>query len=270
MLTLCMSVSFSSCISFYCDPKGKDWYNSISLPNISNPFNEIYDGSYSIRIDEDGGVVFKPLDGEEIKGTLTTSLNPRNTRTNVSIEFENGKTAWGYCYTRDKGRYLTIIFGNKSYVFTDKRQLSKEEFEVYRSQFIAFLSNVYETGVFPTQEEIENNSLYKQFTNYYQIDPGHGGPIHYETLERVTIEKIESVENYGDIIKEITVNINGESVVCQLDLMVAARIRNGELQALSESDITEGDCLMGRYRYWHGLEEREEYRILEIFYLENN
>ena len=270
LLTLCMSVSFSSCISFYCDPKGKDWYNSISLPCISSPFNEIYDGSYSIRIDEDGGVVFKPLDGEEIKGTLTTSLNPRNTRTNVDIAFENGKTAWGYCYTRNKGRSLTIIDDNRSYVFTDKRQLSKEEFEIYRNQFIAFLSNVYETGLFPTREEIENNSLYKKFTNYYQIDPGHGGPIHYETLERVTIEKIETVEKYGKISKEITVNIDGESVVCQLELMNVVRVKNGELQALSENDIMEGDCLIVRQGYWNGLEGKEEYRIFGIFYLENN
>ena len=102
------------------------------------------------------------------------------------------------------------------------------------------------------------------------IDPGHGGPIHYETLERVTIEKIETVEKYGKISKEITVNIDGESVVCQLELMNVVRVKNGELQALSENDIMEGDCLIVRQGYWNGLEGKEEYRIFGIFYLENN
>lgn len=264
-------VSFSACASFYCNPKGKDWYNSVSLPSILNPFDEIYDGCYSIQIDKDGKVVFNTLDGEEIKGFLTTSLNDGVMRTKVNIAFENGETAFGRCYTKDGGRYLTISYANKSYTFTNERQLSKEEFEAYRRQFIAFLSSVYETGSFPTQNEIENNSLYKKFTNYYQIDPAHGGPIRYEVLEKATIEKVEFFEEYNNTIKEITLTINGETVVCELasDCDVVGII-NREMQEMLENDISEGDCLVGRRAYWNGREEVIVYEISKIFYFKNN
>ena len=138
LLTICMSISFVGCSSFYCNPRGKDWYNYISLPNIANPFNEIYDGSYSIQIDKEGNVVFKTLDGEELKGTLSTSLNLENTLTDVSIQFENGKTVTGHCQKGKEWRMLTINYDYMIYRFSGTRQMSKEEFETYRSQFIEF------------------------------------------------------------------------------------------------------------------------------------
>ena len=265
LFVLGVGASFSGCSTFYCNPKGKDWYNAISLPSITNPFNEIYDGCYSIQIDKEGNVLFKPLNGEEIKGKITTRLNDKHFWTDVTIQFENGGWLSGKCYKNNSGRVL-IINSDRQYTFTDKKQLSKEEFENNRKQFIDFLTNVYQTGIFPTQQEIETNSLYQQFTNYYQIDPCCGGPIVYDTLEKATIEKIETTENG----KEITLTVGEESIVCQMETenFIVANIGNDKITALSESDITLGDCLAQKINYWHGLYGTNEYRINRIFYFD--
>ncbi len=269
LLTICMSISFVGCISFYCNPRGKDWYNHISLPSITNPFDGTYDGSYSIQIDKEGNVVFKTLDGEELKGTLSTSLNDVNPWTEVFIQFENGRAASGKCYRKNGGRTLQIHYDHKVYNFSDTRQMSKEEFETYRSQFIEFLTNVCETGNFPTQEEIANNDLYQQFTNYYQIDPCCGGPIEYETLEKATIEKIEKIEEWSEDLL-LTIRINGESddyVAYEGDSLVIVSIdKNGEFKEIAFSDIKEGECLVSRDSYYSNGETG--YYIDRIFYIE--
>ena len=266
LLMLFMSISFSACSNFYCDPKGKDWYNLISLPSISNPFNEIYDGCYSIKIDKDGSVLFKPLNGEEVKGNITTSFNDKHFWTDVTIQFEDGTWSSGKCYSNKSGRVLTINYGQE-YRFTDKRQLSKEEFESNREQFIDFLTNVYQRGVFPAQQEIESNSLYQQFTNYYQIDPCCGGPIVYDIVERATIENIETIENG----KEITLTVGEESIVCQIETenFIVANVSNDKITELSKNDISLGDCLVQKTSFWHGLYGTYEYRITRIFYFNN-
>lgn len=266
LLMLCMSISLFGCSTFYCDPKGKDWYNSISLPNISNPFNEIYDGCYSIQIDKEGNVLFKPLNGEEIKGKITTRFNDKHFWTDVTIQFENGSWSSGKCYKHDTRRFLTIN-SDRRYTFTDKRQFSKEEFENNRRQFIDFLTNVYQTGIFPTKQEIAVNSLYQQFTNYFQIDSHHGGPIVYDRVEKANIIKIETTENG----KEITLAIEEETIVCQIETenFIVANISNDKITELSESDITLGDCLVQKLSYWHGLYGTYEYSISKIFYFNN-
>lgn len=254
LLVLCTSISLIGCSVVCFDPRGREWYNSISLPSIEEPFNEIYDGCYSIQIDKDGNVLFKPLNGEEINGKLTISSNDKySNSTGIAIEFENGKIARGSCYKTS----LSIYYDNESYSFRDERQLSKEEFEICRAQFIELLINVFQTGNFPTQQEIENNDLYKEFTNYYQIDPCCGGPIVYDTVEKVTIEAIEIME-YG---KRIVLDTGGERFYgykMEEDIIVAS-IKNGELKELALSDVKEGECLVS-------LNSKGIYRI---FYIEN-
>lgn len=255
LLMLCMSISLVGCSVTYYDPRGKEWYNCASLPSIEEPFNAIYDGCYSIQTDKDGNVLFKPLNGEEINGKLTISSNDEySNSTSISIAFENGKTARGTCYKN----HLSIYYDNRGYGFRDERQLSKEEFETCRSQFIELLINVYETGNFPTQQEIENNDLYKKFTNYSQIDPCCGGPIVYDTVEKATIEAIEIME-YG---KRIFLDTGGERIygyMMEEDIVVAS-IKNGEIKELALSDVKEGECLIS-------LNSNGLYRI---FYIENS
>ena len=262
VLTMCMGLSLVGCFSYYHNPKGKEWYNIASLPYISNPFNAIYDGCYSIQIDKDGTVAFKTLKGEEIKGTLSTSFGHKNLSSfaDISIQFENGKTATGKCSTKDKERTLSIYYDGRTYKFGEKRQLSKEEFETYRSQFVQFLISVYQTGSFPTEQEIENNSLYQQFTNYFQIDPCCGGPFVYDTVRKGTIEKIEDVNSW----KELTLTVDGERVVCETESdTFVALIKNGEITELDLSDIKEGECLIS-------YEGSYNIAVIGVFYIETD
>ena len=264
--TICMALSCTACnMSFYCDPKGKTWYNSIVFPNIENPFQELYDGSYSIEIDKKGNVTFKTLDGEELKGTMSTSPAKHTLGTDVNIQFKNGKTAHGYCEQDKYGRTLRIYYEDKSYVFGEKQQLSKEEMLAYRGEFIQFLTNVYQTGVFPTEEEIKNNQAYQKYTGYIQIDPCCGGPFVYDTLEKATIEKIEPIKNNINS-AELTLTIK-ETVVCPVweDVCVTV-IKDGAFEKGSFSDIRTGDCLVMPNRYYSSGDEIHS--ISSIFYFE--
>ena len=260
---LCISFSFIGCSTFYCDPKGKDWYNLASLPSIYAPFNEVYDGSYYIKIDKNGEVIFKPLNGEEIKGTVTTYPHEVQFFTCLTIQFENGKVAGGTCKTTRTGRSLSITY-DRTYQFTDKRQLSKEEVEGVRHQFIDFLSSVYQTGVYPTQQEIATNSLYRQFTNYHQIDPCCGGPIVYDIIQRATIIKIEPTIDG----KAITLSVKEETITCLIETnnFIVASINNNQIIEMIENDITPGDCLVQISPIY---ESDKIYEIYRIFYLNN-
>lgn len=245
----------------YCDPRGKEWYNSPSLPNITNPFEEIYDGSYAIQIDKDGRVKLTTLTGEVKEGTLTASYNGENWRSaKISIEFEDGETATGSCSKYADGRILSIYYKWKMYSFVDTKQLSKEEFEEYREGFVEFLVDVYETGKFPTYEELEANSLYRQFVDCAQR---YGSSKYeYETLEKVTVEKIEATEYY-EYMKNVTLTVDGESKVYSLcDDANIAIIRNGQIEKLDFSDLMVGECLVELYENDHVIEG--------IFYIENN
>lgn len=265
-LTLCLALSFAGCTSFYCNPKGKAWYNWIAFPSIANPYNEIYDGSYSIEIDKKGNVVFKTLDGEELKGTLSTSPSKYRLEMDVDIVFENGKTAHGYCEQDKYGRTLRIYYGGNSYVFGEKQQLSKEEMLAYRGEFIQFLTNVYQTGVFPTEEEIKNNQAYQKYTGYIQIDSCCGGPFVYDTLEKANIEKIEPIENNINS-AELTLEINGTSVVCPVwNETNVTLIKDGAFEKGAFSDIRTGECLILPNRYYSSGEEIHS--ISSIFYFE--
>ena len=261
----CSCLSFTGCVS-YCDPRGKDWYNMCSLPSIDAPFNEIYDGCYYIKIDKDGNVLFKPLSGEEIKGKLY--IERANTKARLTVEFENGVTSTGLCRKQDGERTMYINYGLNTYYFSGVRQYTKEAFDEYRRQFIEFLTEVYETGIFPTQEEIEANDLYKKFTNYYQIDPGCGGPIVYETVEWATINNVEIREIRSQIFEvEMSVSLENKSFVCVTDSITVVNIESGEIKELSIQDITEGECLVTHEVWWSSGEKDV---VNRIFYFDKN
>ena len=261
----CFCLSFTGCVS-YCDPRGKDWYNRCLLPSIYQPFNEVYDGSYSIKIDKSGNVLFKPLNGEEIKGKLYTELV--SMKTSLTIEFENGETSTGYCYNQDGDRTMYIYYGGKSYDFSGVRQYTKEEFDEYRRQFIEFLSEVYQTNKFPTQQEIERNESYRKFTNYHQVDPCCGGPIVYETVERATINNVEIRKIRPQIFElELSVSLEDKSFVSVTAPITVINIENGEIKELSFQDITEGECLVTHEVRWNSGEKDV---VKRIFYFDKN
>ena len=261
----CSCLSFTGCATF-CNPRGLDWYNWCSLPSIYEPFNEVYDGSYSIKIDKSGNVLFKPLNGEEIKGKLYTEIV--SMKTSLTIEFENGETSTGYCYNQDGDRTMYIYYGGKSYYFSGVRQYTKEEFDEYRRQFIEFLYEVYQTNKFPTQQEIERNESYRKFTNYHQIDPCCGGPIVYETVERATINNVEIREIRSQIFEvELSVSLEDKSFVCVTAPITVINIENGEIKELSFQDITEGECLVTHEVWWSSGEKDV---VKRIFYFDKN
>lgn len=282
MFIICATLSLVGCTSnsLLCDPRGKEWYNYATYPSIYDPFVEIYDGSYSIKIDKNGNVEFKLLTGEVWKGVLTVSFDGVSAiwKAKISIEFENGDKARGWCERDIYGRYLYFYTYDEyshgiKYEFSDKVQCTKEEMGVYRSQFVEFLINVYETGVFPTKEEIANNELYRKFTDYSQIDPHHGGPSRYAIVERAIIQDILTQNDRTSIV----VNMNGETVDCKVDYDVTVQcyeIKGGtirEIEVEDVSDIKKEECLISINKSYscdaYGNEEIT-YHITDIFYVE--
>lgn len=176
------------------------------------------------------------------------------------IRFENGVTSTGSCYQNNDGRTLSFKYGDRYYHFTDKQKLSKEEFLEYRAEFVEFLQSVYDSGIFPTREEIEANDLYCEYTYLYQIDPCCGGPIVYTSAQKATIEKVDFENN------EITVKIGeGASRTCLInENIIIVNINNGELERLTVEDLVKGDCLVVGY-----FNDRHA-QIDEIFYFEND
>ena len=250
LCVICMSTSLAGCScsdSIYCDPRGKVWYNVAELPQINDPFSEIYDGVYAITVEKNGRVRFTTTEGEVLEGNLTPSYNGYNIYSaKISVQFDNGKTASGWCITDADGRTLTFEYDFKQYRFSDTRALSEEEFATYRAQFIDFLLDVYETGEFPTEEEIAANDLYQQFTYYVQEDPCCGGSFRYDTLEKVMIESIEYRESTKSA-RVIMLNSAGEREEYEIfGNAKIANVKNGELIAIYPKDIKEGECLIYR------------------------
>lgn len=226
--------------SYYCNPVGKDWYNYTAFPDINSPYNEIYDGSYSIKIEGDN-VIFKPLNGEEVKGKITvTPEDEHYDSADITIEFENGITAHGYCVRNNDGRRLSFEYTEERYSFKGKRGTSQEEMLEYRAGLIEFLYSVYETGYFPTLEEIEADSLYKEYTNFRQTDPGHGGPKHCAVLSKVTIEEVD-FENCLITVR----NADGETKQFRFDDETeVSYVSNDQISKMRVEDLTAGSCLI--------------------------
>ena len=267
-LVICLIIGFLFLWfrSYYCNPSGKDWYNYTAFPDINSPYNEIYDGSYSIKIEGDN-VIFKPSNGEEVKGKITvTPEDEHYDSADITIEFENGITAHGYCVRRNDGRILSFDYAEEHYLFEGKRGTSKEEMLEYRAGLIEFLYSIYETGYFPTLEEIEANSLYKEYTNFRQTDPAHGGPKHCAVLSKVTIEEVD-FENCLITVR----NAEGETKQFRYDDETeVSYVSNGQIHKMSIEDLTVGDCLItdDGIDYSSTDDVIYFYKNLSIYYLE--
>lgn len=172
----------------------------------------------------------------------------------------------------NKTQYSDLTLPTISEPFCERKEneISQEDFDAYYSQFVDFLTDVYETGTFPTQQEIESNALYRKFTDYVHIDPCCGGPIRYSALEKTTIEKIELNTDYFQLTYNLYINTNGENFTCLIfedDTFVT--IKNGKLTKLTIDDITEGECLIRRTAYRDN-GEITHYNAYAIFYIEDD
>lgn len=162
-----------------------NWYNCSKLPSMENPFAEAYDGSYTIRIDKNNNVIFNTFNEEKLNGKL--QIEEMNNTINIEINFENGNKAKGYLSTINDKPYLSFFYEGYNYSFTYYKSISKDEFMSYRNNFNAFLRNSFENDNYPTIEEVEINTLYREYTNYAHIDPCCNGPKIYTSVNKVTI-----------------------------------------------------------------------------------
>ncbi len=63
LCVICVSTSIAGCAnsdSIYRDPRGKVWYNVAELPQVNDPFSEVYDGVYSITVEKTAECVLRP------------------------------------------------------------------------------------------------------------------------------------------------------------------------------------------------------------------
>lgn len=244
-LVICLIIGFLFLwfATYNCNPCGKEWYNNTARPSIAYPFREQYDGSYSITIDRDGNVLVI-IDGDEIKGKVSIEKENRilNSMTTLTFEFENGKTAEGYCYWDNDGRSMGIKYESRWYNFNDKIGMTKAEADEYRAGLISFMRGIYDGEDFPTKDEILDSSILKEYTHFSQIDPGHGGPIMYYVLEKATIESIDLEAH------TVTLNINGEIEQCNFDEddLCVAYVSDGDFSELTVDDSVVGECLVVR------------------------
>ncbi len=196
-----------------------DWYNCSKLPNMEQPFSEIYDGCYSIEIDENNSVIFKAINQEHLNGTLEYEV--KEYTIDIEITFINNEIANGSLRINNDSPYLYFYYKGVYYSFTKYQGLSKEEFKVYRNEFNSFLRDAFLNNTYPSIEEIEYNELYREYTNFVQIDPCCNGPKRCVGVNKVSIvkdlEKGEvialhnngTIENIYDIENIVLVKLDG-------------------------------------------------------------
>mgnify|MGYP003291073075 FL=1 len=177
-----------------------DWYNCAKLPSMEDPFAEVYDGCYSIEIDENNNVTFKSIHQEQLNGTL--EYEEKEYTFDIKITFENNEIANGSLSISNDSPYLRFFYKGVNHCFSKSEALSKEEFELYRSEFNAFLRDSFNNNTYPSIEEVETNELYRQYTNFNQIDPCCNGPKIYVGANKVSVisdlEKGEITATYND------------------------------------------------------------------------
>lgn len=222
-----------------------DWYNCSKLPNIADPFAEAYDGSYTIKIDKENRFTFTTFNGEQLKGKL--ELEEDEYTVHIKMKFENNDVANGYLNIKDESPSLVFFYKGVNYRFTDSRSISKDEFEAYRADFCSFLRNSFINNSYPSIEEAETSPLYREYTNFSQIDPCCNGPKVYTSANRVTIandpEKGEIYATYNDgSIDYIDKNDIEKIVLVKAD---------GTLERLEK--IQDGQCFLTNDFYDHSL-----------------
>lgn len=213
-----------------------DWYNCAKLPSMENPFAEVYDGCYTIKIDENNNVTFKSINQEQLNGTL--EYEEKEYTFDIKITFENNEIAKGSLSISNDSPYLRFFYKGVNHCFSKSEALSKEEFELYRSEFNAFLRDSFNNNTYPSIEEVETNELYRQYTNFHQIDPCCNGPKIYVGVNKVSIitdfEKGEIFATYNDgAIKNINIYDIENIVLVKLD---------GTFERLEQ--VQEGQCFL--------------------------
>lgn len=177
-----------------------DWYNCAKLPSMQDPFAEVYDGCYSIKIAENNNVTFKSINQEQLNGIL--EYEEKEYTIDIKITFENNEIANGNLSISNDSPYLHFFYKGVNHCFTKSRVISKEEFDLYCSEFNAFLRDSFNNNTYPSLEEVETDELYRQYTNFHQIDPCCNGPKQYISVNKVVIdintEKDEFIVTYSD------------------------------------------------------------------------
>ncbi len=104
--------------------------------------DSLYDGNAYIRFEENGTVVFRPLNGELLQGTYTYSHNGYQ-NTGFQITFSDGSRVTdgvaGAYYGSSK---LKFTYQGVSYVFTDHAFTTEEDHQVELDQIAYDLRNV--------------------------------------------------------------------------------------------------------------------------------
>ena len=212
----------------------ENWYNCASLPNMKDPFQESYDGSYKIEIDSKNNVIFNTINAEQLQGIL--EYEEKEYTYDINIIFENNDTAKGSLSMSDDVPYLRLSYKGFSYCFTNHKCISKDEFILYRNGFNEFLRNAFFNDNYPSLEEAEFNHLYGQYTNFVHIDPCCNGPKVYVGVNKVLVEKEfennEFIVTYQD---DTVKNINSG----EIEAIVLVKL-DGTFEKLNE--IKEGIC----------------------------
>ena len=213
-----------------------DWYNCAKLPSMEDPFAEVYDGCYSIEIDENNNVTFKSINQEQLNGTL--EYEEKEYTFDIKITFENNEIAKGSLSISNDSPYLRFFYKGVNHCFSKSEALSKEEFELYRSEFYAFLRDSFNNNTYPSIEEVETNELYRQYTNFNQIDPCCNGPKIYVGANKVSVisdlEKGEITATYNDGTID---NIN----IYDIDNIVLVKL-DGTFERLEQ--VLDGQCFL--------------------------
>ena len=213
-----------------------DWYNCEKLPSMEDPFAEVYDGCYSIEIDENNNVTFKSINQEQLNGTL--EYEEKEYTFDIKITFENNEIAKGSLSISNDSPYLRFFYKGVNHCFSKSEALSKEEFELYRSEFNAFLRDSFNNNTYPSIEEVETNELYRQYTNFNQIDPCCNGPKIYVGANKVSVisdlEKGEITATYNDGTID---NIN----IYDIDNIVLVKL-DGTFERLEQ--VQDGQCFL--------------------------
>lgn len=213
-----------------------DWYNCSKLPNMEDPFAEVYDGCYSIEIAENNNVTFKSINQEQLNGIL--EYEEKEYTFDIKITFENNEIANGSLSISNDSPYLHFFYKGVNHCFTKSKVISKEEFELYRSEFNAFLRDSFNNNTYPSIEEVETDEFYKQYTNFHQIDPCCNGPKIYVGVNKVSIitdfekDEISATCNDGAI-KNINIYDIENIVLVKLD---------GTFERLEQ--VQDGQCFL--------------------------
>ena len=213
-----------------------DWYNCAKLPSMENPFAEVYDGCYTIKIDENNNVSFKSINQEQLKGTL--EYEEKEYTIDIKITFENDEIANGSVSISSAVPYLNFFYKGVNHCFSKTKVVSKEEFEQYRNDFNKFLREAFIKNNYPTIEEVEQDTLYREYTNFVHIDPCCNGPKHYTSVDKVVIKSIPEKDEFTATYSDGTIeNIN----IYDVENIVLVKL-DGTFEKLE--NIQNGQCFL--------------------------